>query len=131
MILSNHLIVFFIDVLMELVFKLQLVKQKNKQIFPGTGSKVFLLYIMHSSFSFKEAFSSVWNTFFLIQLIIIVIIIIIIGGEKANLVPPLSVLEDVEREEFVATKINSIVTRRGMYICMYCIGFGCNDVETI
>ncbi|KAI8142367.1 hypothetical protein BJV82DRAFT_516413, partial [Fennellomyces sp. T-0311] len=28
------------------------------------------------------------------------------------LVPPLGVLEDAEKEEFVATKINSIVTRR-------------------
>ncbi|KAI9244300.1 rab-GTPase-TBC domain-containing protein [Phascolomyces articulosus] len=31
---------------------------------------------------------------------------------EANLLPPLAVLEDNEKEEFVATKINSIVTRR-------------------
>lgn len=30
----------------------------------------------------------------------------------ANLVPPLSILDDNEKEEFVATKVNSIVTRR-------------------
>lgn len=29
------------------------------------------------------------------------------------MVPPLSILDDNEKEEFVATKVNSIVTRRG------------------
>lgn len=36
-----------------------------------------------------------------------------------NLQLPLEALDDTERENFVVTKINSIVTRRGIYVYGY------------